>query len=100
MKFYSEYTKQFYDTEEDCVAAEQELKAKEEAEIKEANKKASEKKAREAHLNELKAIADEAHNNYRKALNSYLRDYGSFSRTYNMADGDNLMSLLEGIFNF
>lgn len=101
MKYYSETTKNFYDSEDECLAAEAELKAKLEQQMREKEEKLSKKKAREDHLEELHTAAIEAQNAYRKALNSYLKDYGSFSRTYSSDEvGDSLMSLLEGIFNF
>jgi SMC interacting uncharacterized protein involved in chromosome segregation len=101
MKYYSETTKNFYDSEDECLAAEAELKAKLEQQMREKEEKLSKKKAHEDHLEELHAAAIEAQTAYRKALNSYLKDYGSFSRTYSSDEtGDFLMSILEGIFNF
>lgn len=100
MKFYSEVTKSFYDSPEECISAEEEVKAKEAAELARKEKLANEKKAREAHLDELSRAVEEAQEAYHKAFKSYLRDYGTFSRSYDGPNGDRLMSLIEGIFDF
>lgn len=85
MKFYSEKTKKFYDTYEECVKIEDELLQKERAEAK---RKAELEKGRAAAAKEVEAAfkaADEAAKKRDKLLNEFVKNYGSFHMTL---DGD------------
>ena len=87
MKFYSEETKKFYETEDACKKAE----AKAKAEKDEAAKKAA--KLKEERASRAKEIEDAfAHAN--ELLNKFVKDYGSFHYTYSINDFLDPMKLL------
>lgn len=76
MKFYSEILKRFYDTAEDCVAAEvKDKKEKDAAAEKEAKLKAE----KDARLKEVNKALEKAE----KLLKAYIKDYGNFSMSVN-----------------
>lgn len=79
MKYYSEETKQFYSTAEDCDKAEK--AAIEEKEKKEAHKKEL-KEARAARAKEVNEAFEKAN----ELLNKFVEDYGSFHYTYTNDD--------------
>lgn len=68
MKYYSEKTDKFYDTEEACIAAEQELKDRDEKRKEDYDKVQN---FRKAYL--------DAYDKYKKALNDYSDMYGSLT---------------------
>ena len=86
MKFYSEKLGKLFDTQELCTQAESEHeKAVAEAEAKKkalANERASRAKA----VEELYRKAVEAKQEYNKALQEFLNDYGSFHATFKTTD--------------
>lgn len=81
MKILSEKTKKFYDTVEQCVAAEAEWDA-EQAKI-EAEKKAlaEARKDRAKEVEDAYRAAREAEKNFIKLRNAFVKDYGSFHMT-------------------
>ena len=78
MKIISELTNKEYSTVEECLKDEELYKAKEEEKRKAEKLRLEEKEAYEAHLNELRTAADDAINNYQKALTEYNKKYGEF----------------------
>ena len=78
MKIISELTNKEYSTVEECLKDEELYKAKEEEKRKAEKLRLEEKEARKAHLNELRTAADDAINNYQKALTEYNKKYGEF----------------------
>lgn len=88
MKYYSDVTKQLYDSEKELVAAEtkvEEVKAKKVAEEK-AKKEARATRAKEVE-NAIKA-ADEAQAKANKLLSDFTKDYGYFHMSYSTEDID------------
>lgn len=79
MKYYSEETKKFYDSVEECEQAE-----------KEARKTKEEKEQRQKLLKETRAArakeVEDAFNKANELLNKFVEDYGSFHYTYNHCD--------------
>ena len=75
MKFYSELTKEFYSSPEECVAAEEELKAHEEAEKRKAEEFEQKKEARRKDLEAAAQEARDAQKRYQTLLQEYLCDY-------------------------
>ena len=69
MKYYSEYTKKYYDTEEDCLNDENPFKEK-------LDKMAQ----RRAELDRLYEECIKAHKEYRTSLRKYLTDYGIYEK--------------------
>ena len=109
MKYYSELTKQVYDTEEQLTEAEHKLAlATEEKDKKLAQKKEDAKKVTDAFKN-----AQDIYNNYRTAFKHYLdlrrefiEKYGYWHATYTNVDGDedyeyfdNALDLIKAVFN-
>lgn len=86
MKFYSEKLNKLFDTQEACAQAE-EAHAKAVAE-EEAKKKAlaDERANRAKNVEELYKQAVEAKQAYDKALQEFLKDYGSFHATFKAKD--------------
>lgn len=83
MKFYSEELKKFFDTEEDCVEAEEQAYImKQEAEEKKA-KLAEERKARAEEVEDALKKVQEAKENYNKILIDFCKDYGSYHYSWN-----------------
>lgn len=79
MKYYSEVTKQMYDTEQDLLAAEQKIK---EAEEKVAEKKRRLKEEKAARTKEMNQAFDDlaaARKRVNDLLLKYTQDYGYFS---------------------
>lgn len=75
MKFYSEMTKEFYSSPEECMAAEEELKVREEAKKRETEEFEQKKEARRKELEAAIKEAREAQERYQTLLQEYLRDY-------------------------
>lgn len=78
MKIISEFTNKEYPTVEECLKDEEYYKAKEEEQRRVEKLRLEEKEAHKAHLNELRTAADDAINNYQKALTEYSKKYGEF----------------------
>jgi hypothetical protein len=88
MKYYSEHTRQFYDSVEECEKAENELvEAKKKAELEaKAKSEAREKRAKE--VEEAMKNAHEAYEKFDKLLKEFVKDYGSFHYSYTDKDHD------------
>lgn len=91
MKYYSDLTRKFYESAEDCSAAEDEFyKAKEAKETKEKALK-EERKNRANEVSEAYKAYLSAKNNYYKLLKNFVSDYGSYHMTYTGDDANNLL---------
>ena len=90
MKYYSEVLDRVFDSEKELVA--EETKAKN-AEIEKRileQKKAEERKSRAAEVEKARIAANEAATNYRKLLEDFCKDYGSYHYTIkNPSDNKN-----------
>lgn len=81
MKYYSEETRRFYDTEEAAIDAEKKaLAEKEEREnkIRVLNETRAE---RAKEIDEAKKAVDEAKKKYTKLVNDFIKDYGKYHYT-------------------
>ena len=108
MKFYSDVTKSFYDSEKDCIAAEtaavekaNQEKARKEREAKALQeKKEQEAQARKEAAAKVKAARETmlaAQREYRKVLEDFCKKYGSYHQT--LADTD-IPTLFNSLFDF
>ena len=70
MKFYSDVTKKLYETQEDLIKAEKEIKDKE-----------SNRAKRAKEVETAISAAEAAQKKANKLLNDFLKDYGSFHAT-------------------
>lgn len=78
MRIISEITNKEYPTVDECLKAEAAWKAKEDERLKAEKIKAEEKRAERERLNALRAAANDAFNEYRKALDEYNKRYGIY----------------------
>lgn len=95
MKYYSEITKQFYNTSAECEEAEA---VKKRADEEAAAKKEAERREREndeKHLEELWEAVKAAQKEYNKAATDFCDKYGTLK--YHLS-GDGWISLLEELF--
>ena len=86
MKFYSEQLKKFFDSEKECVEAEE---AHSKAIAEEEKRKAAlveERSNRAKEVEELYKAAVEAKQAYNDKLQEFLNDYGSFHATFRNVD--------------
>ena len=92
MKYYSEVLNRVFDSEKELVAEEQKVKNAEiEKQILE-KKKAEERKNRASEVEKARIAANEAATNYRKLLEDFCKDYGSYHYTIkNSSDNKNLV---------
>lgn len=93
MKYYSELLKKFYDTESECVDAEESY----ENSLIEKEKKQKEyeenraKRAKE--VEDAYSVLIEARHNYDKKLSEFCKDYGSYHMTLNGLEADRFINL-------
>ena len=110
MKFYSDVTKNFYDTEKACLADEFKvkeeqnrqkiLKEKAEREAKEKQEKlAAARKVRANEVEEARKAMVAAQSKYREVLEAFVRDYGSWHQTLTGEDVKKVIPTLFDIFN-
>lgn len=78
MKIISELTNKEYPTVEECLEDEKAYKAKEEEKRKAEKLRLEEKEADNAHLNELRTVANDAFDEYQKAVTEYSKKYGLY----------------------
>ena len=110
MKYFSEVTRQYYDTEKACLEAE--FKAKEaqnlekirkeraEREAKERQEKlAAERKTRAAEVEEARKAMIAAQKKYREVLEAFVKDYKTYHLSLNGEDAKAAANSLFDIFN-
>ena len=88
MKYYSEITKQVYDSEAACYAAERKEKAKTDARKKEAEKvEAARKKLADTRKEYDEKLA-EARDEYETVLAEFCKKYGAYHTSIDLSDKD------------
>lgn len=94
MKYYSDFTRALYDTEEALVAAEKELaaeKAREEEELKKRKEaeeaKKHERKARAEEIEEAHKAMMAAQKKYQELIAKFVSDYGTYHWSTSSKDG-------------
>ena len=97
MKYYSEMTKKFYESEEACLEEEERLQ--EEQRIIEEKKlaQAEERKARAAAVEEARDIFLKARENYNELLKKFCADYGFYH--YSLKNSKDINDYLNSLFN-
>ena len=100
MKFYSENLKKFFDTEKECLAAEEESKRKAEVEAKKKEELANARKERAKAIDEAREVMIKAEKDYNKLVREFIKDYGSYHFSYssNDVDDDELNDLFDSLF--
>lgn len=97
MRYYSDVTKKFYETSNECVKAEEDALN---AQIKEKEAKAklaAERKNRAAEVEEARKNMVAAQRKYREVLEGFIKDYKSYH--YSSTDADDIPTLFD-FFNF
>lgn len=105
MKYFSEVTRQYYDTEKACLEAEFKVKEeqnrqkimreKAEREAKEKQEKlAAERKARANEVEEARKAMVAAQSKYREVLEAFVRDYKTYHLSLNGEDAKGLIPTL------
>lgn len=94
MKYYSEITNRTYNTEKECIEAEQAIiKAREEKKAKE--ERLSKERAERAKIVDEKRIAYvKALEDYREEVQKFVKDYGSYHMSYNSKSPISLLDML------
>ena len=78
MKFYSEITKKFYPTIDECEAAEREAEKQKKEEKAKKDRLSAERKARANEITEaLKKVYEDC-NKYQNLVKDFVKDYGSY----------------------
>lgn len=78
MKFYSDYLKRFYDTEKECLEAEQNFEKEQKIKEEEKKKAAEERKTRAQEIEAARAGYLDARDKYNKLLADFCKDYGYY----------------------
>lgn len=93
MKYFSELLSRVYNSEEECIEAEEKHKKalaeeKRQKAVAEAKKEAlaNERAERAKKIEELYKAAATAEREYKTALNDFIKDYGSFHATFKTTD--------------
>ena len=88
MKYYSEITKQVYDSEAACYAAERKEKAKTDARKKEAEKVETARKKLADIRKEYDEKLAEARDEYETVLAEFCKKYGAYHTSIDLSDKD------------
>ena len=110
MRYYSEVTKSFYDTEKACLEAEFKVKEEQnrekirreraEREAKEKQEKlVATRKARAAEVEEARKAMTAAQSKYREVLEAFCKDYGTYHTSLTGEDAKKIIPTLFDIFN-
>ena len=99
MKYVSEITKKAYDSEKECLYAEQEFQKKQEQEKVAKEKKAAERADRAKEVEEAYKAAVEANKAYREKLDAFIKDYQTFHMTYS-STSDLINDVFDSVFKF
>jgi len=101
MKYYSEITKNYYNTEKECVEAEQKIQQQRKEQEAKAKKLVEEKKGRANEVQEAYKALREAQKKYNELKNAFIKDYGYFHMSYYEPDTlGTVFSLMEDICKF
>lgn len=98
MKYYSENTRKFYDSEQECAQAEIEYSKKLAAEKAKKEELSNARKARANEVEEAYKQAIDAQNKYRQLLSRFCKDYGNFHMTIKTGE-ENPFDMFYGLFD-
>lgn len=88
MKIYSEVTKKFYPTVNECEAAEEEAEKRKKEEQAEKERLSTERKIRAQEITKALDIVKEDYSNYRDLVKAFVKDYGSYHYSITTDDYD------------
>jgi len=96
MKYYSEITKQFYDSASECNSKEAEYKQKQREKELAEQKKASERKLDAEKVELTRKALLKARDDYNEALSDFCKKHGSYHCSYHSDDINDLFKLMFG----
>lgn len=111
MKYYSEKLNRVFDSDKECLEAEEAAeKAKIQAKLEQARKEREEKERKEKDAAERKAMAAEveaarkamveAQHAYHEKIDAFIKKYGTYHMTWtNSKDAPTLFDLFDNLFN-
>lgn len=88
MKFYSEKTNKYYDTEKECLGAEKEYEEKLAVEKAKKEELVATRKARATEIEDAYKAILEARKHYNELMDKFVQDYGSFHMTIRTGDSN------------
>ena len=103
MKYYAEKLGKYYDSVEDCEAAEKEYEEKLAAKKKQKEEKSKERKLRANEVQDAFTAYKEAEKTYYKLRNAFIKDYGYYHATYSSTDETpnlDIKTLVDELFDF
>lgn len=98
MKYYSDVTKKLYDSEQACAEAEALVLKKKQEEEAAAAKKSQERKARAEAIDASYEKLMAAQKEYSQLVSDFVKDYGSYHKTYSKIGDDALDSIWSFLF--
>lgn len=99
MKYYSDVTKKFYNTPNECEKDEAIMLDAQAKEKMEKEKKAAERKARAAEVESARKAMAMAQKKYRETLEAFVKDYGTYHLSLTDEDAKNAIPSLFDVFN-
>lgn len=96
MKYYSELTKRFYDSEEACINDEHKMREEIEAAENEKRKTAETRRQRAAEVDKARENYITARKQYNEVLSKFCEDYGSY---FYSSTTDNCSELVKTFFD-
>ena len=99
MKYYSELTKSFYESEEACINDENKMREKLEAAENEKRRVAEVRRQRAAEVDKARENYLTARKQYNEVLSKFCEDYGSYHCSIKDSSPDSYGDLLETFLN-
>ena len=98
MKYFSDITRKFYETEQDCIDAEVEVQKAQEAVQAERQKKIEARKQRADEVEVARRNYLEARKTYNEVLTKFCRDYGAYHCSIKDNQKENITDYLDALF--
>lgn len=98
MKYFSDITKRFYETEQDCIDAEVEVQKAQEAAQIERQKKIETRKQRADEVETARNNYLEARKAYNEVLMQFCRDYGAYHCSIKNNQKENISDYFDALF--
>ena len=99
MKYFSNITKRFYETEQDCIDAEVEVQKAQEAVQAERQKKIETRKQRADEVEAARRDYLEARKTYNEVLTKFCRDYGAYHCSIKEPSPETISDYLDTFIN-
>ena len=99
MKYYSELTKRFYDSEEACINDERKMREEIEAAENEKRKAEETRRQRTAEVDKARENYINARKQYNEVLSKFCEDYGSYFYSSAADDCNELVKIFSDLFN-